>query len=154
MPARGSRKAAVLGHGPAAQRPGPEVNTIKAANFAHFNDLALLHLASRPERRTFSFFAGSSAASGESKSSDEVLRRHYLPISCQETQASTPEVRVCGEISHPKMRSRSSRCQLHPSHAVFAKMWLPARSASQTSCRNGNPEIEPESQATPRCNVA
>ncbi|CAE7245669.1 kmo [Symbiodinium pilosum] len=38
------------------------VNTIKAANFAHFNDLALLHL---------------------------VLRRHYLPISCQETQEFT-----------------------------------------------------------------
>mmetsp|Transcript_41834 Transcript_41834/g.97405 ORF Transcript_41834/g.97405 Transcript_41834/m.97405 type:complete len:193 (-) Transcript_41834:99-677(-) len=38
------------------------VNTIKAANFAHFNDLSLLHL---------------------------VLRRHYLPITCQETQEFT-----------------------------------------------------------------
>eukprot|EP00439_Symbiodinium_sp_Y106_P070576 s3234_g12.t1 len=41
------------------------VNTIKAANFAHFNDLALLHL---------------------------VLRRHYLPISCQETQEFTMSI--------------------------------------------------------------
>eukprot|EP00435_Cladocopium_sp_Y103_P036423 s161_g9.t1 len=38
------------------------VNTIKAANFAHLNDLSLLHL---------------------------VLRRHYVPISCQETQEFT-----------------------------------------------------------------
>eukprot|EP00438_Fugacium_kawagutii_P011512 Skav228311 [mRNA] locus=scaffold4453:58776:75468:+ [translate_table: standard] len=38
------------------------VNTIKAANFAHLNDLSLLHL---------------------------VLRRHYVPISCQEMQEFT-----------------------------------------------------------------
>eukprot|EP00931_Biecheleriopsis_adriatica_P090506 TRINITY_DN64485_c0_g1_i1.p1 TRINITY_DN64485_c0_g1~~TRINITY_DN64485_c0_g1_i1.p1 ORF type:complete len:365 (+),score=75.60 TRINITY_DN64485_c0_g1_i1:58-1152(+) len=40
----------------------PPVNTIKAANFAHFSDLSLLHA---------------------------VLRRLYLPMSCQETQEFT-----------------------------------------------------------------
>ena len=67
-------------------RGGAQVNTIKAANFAHFNDLALLHLASWPQKRTCCALALPRSSFGEP--SHEVLRRHYLPISCQETQAS------------------------------------------------------------------
>ncbi|CAL1132771.1 unnamed protein product [Cladocopium goreaui] len=66
-PRHTSRKHPVTSKGLAKQSicdcsPTSEVNTIKAANFAHLNDLSLLHL---------------------------VLRRHYVPISCQETQEFT-----------------------------------------------------------------
>ena len=78
-----------------------QVNTLKAANFAHLNDLALLHL---------------------------VLRRHYVPISCQETQAP-------GKTRPTRFRHRNLPSPLPRSPDASVRMWLEPQRFSRLSLK-------------------